>query len=874
MAVSQEVLFKIITPKLIITESIDSPANAKIILEELQIYEDFMNSIKQFLGSRFDDTIKDVGQNIVNMKDAGVLIKNVISDADYLTKVSDQMSIELKNMISELRSTVNTFISKLDNTVKQSGIIQTISKVINTITTQFAKLATFDGWKKFLYSLGMYSFTKFIILKFTEYNIDQLINFFTGGAPEILINKIAEFASMIISISSTTMTEFLGFFKSMVQVGSIMISVLSYIRKKIDIGNNLNLKAAPDVKLEEDGGVGKIVKGENTTPDVGPNEISKQAKKFGNNVDKNGRPPLLNKKMTQNTTSHNLYNIGLAEKYSAIELAIMEGGHSMEPNTYVDEGVKDTLKKAAMIGAVGAVGLGAYGTKNTYDREFKNNTNIQQTTHGDSNFAPTSSIRPISKKPTVRNNTTAKAGVSASTTAADVEITSKLAPKTSIMPRPRTTLTDTSYEKYFISIANKNGIKGDELIALLAQVAHETDYFKTLVEYDREDNFKSYEGKNGNTDEGDGYKYRGRGFLQLTGKENYQLAGDFFGLDLVNDPDLVSNPKIAAATSLWYWVNRVKPHVKDWSDVTKVTKKVNGSNKGLEKREELFSKYADLFNRSDNQSVEENKVEQRLFACESNENNTNLIDLSSAREKSNLQKFHKDFMNKIYDGANEMQAVLDTVHDMGLFNDLSIGTRIKLSKGGPYKVIGFSLKSAKTDEIPPREKEFRKLHNFGNPLFIKGETKYYSPMVYLEELSGEMAGSKGAFQLDKLVNFDTNEKRYSKYTGPVRIEETNQSSYGYKVMAYDPTSKTAHSLVDKTISIPLIIGTNVKMANNGIYLSNNENFVKTYYSGLTDHDEIIIKFMYDPKDIISGNDSDSESEFTVSNAKIVGFKII
>jgi len=174
---------------------------------------------------------------------------------------------------------------------------------------------------------------------------------------------------------------------------------------------------------------------------------------------------------------------------------------------------------------------------------------------------------------------------------------------------------------------------------------------------------------------------------------------------------------------------------------------------------------------------------------------------------------------------------------------LSIGTRIKLSKGGPYKVIGFSLKSAKTDEIPPREKEFRKLHNFGNPLFIKGETKYYSPMVYLEELSGEMAGSKGAFQLDKLVNFDTNEKRYSKSTGPVRIEETNQSSYGYKVMTYDPISKTAHSLVDKTISIPLIIGTNVKMANNGIYLSNNENFVKTYYSGLTDHDEIIIKYV-------------------------------
>ena len=59
-------------------------------------------------------------------------------------------------------------------------------------------------------------------------------------------------------------------------------------------------------------GVGRIVKGVNTTPDVGPNEISKQAKKFGNTVDRDGRPPTLSKKVKGKSTNV-LFNLGLTE---------------------------------------------------------------------------------------------------------------------------------------------------------------------------------------------------------------------------------------------------------------------------------------------------------------------------------------------------------------------------------------------------------------------------------------------------------------------------------------------------------------------------------------------------------------------------------
>ncbi len=59
--------------------------------------------------------------------------------------------------------------------------------------------------------------------------------------------------------------------------------------------------------------VGRIVKGVNTTDDVGPNELVRQAAKFGNKVDRDGRPPELNKKARKNSTPNKLFNLGLAE---------------------------------------------------------------------------------------------------------------------------------------------------------------------------------------------------------------------------------------------------------------------------------------------------------------------------------------------------------------------------------------------------------------------------------------------------------------------------------------------------------------------------------------------------------------------------------
>lgn len=105
--------------------------------------------------------------------------------------------------------------------------------------------------------------------------------------------------------------------------------------------------------------------------------------------------------------------------------------------------------------------------------------------------------------------------------------------------------------------------------------------------------------KLGNTSTGDGYKYRGRGIIQLTGKANYESFNTFYqekydaNKDLVSDPDpLKTDMKIAVISALWFFENNVldKITVNGSTSVKAVTKKVNGGTNGLNDRKELYNK--------------------------------------------------------------------------------------------------------------------------------------------------------------------------------------------------------------------------------------------------------------------------------------------
>lgn len=91
-----------------------------------------------------------------------------------------------------------------------------------------------------------------------------------------------------------------------------------------------------------------------------------------------------------------------------------------------------------------------------------------------------------------------------------------------------------------------------------------------------------YGGRMGNDDVGDGYLYRGRGYTQLTGENNYRDAGTALNLDLVNNPDLASNRDNAQRIAVWYWQERVPEADRD--DVSRATRGINGGENGLADR--------------------------------------------------------------------------------------------------------------------------------------------------------------------------------------------------------------------------------------------------------------------------------------------------
>jgi putative chitinase len=95
-----------------------------------------------------------------------------------------------------------------------------------------------------------------------------------------------------------------------------------------------------------------------------------------------------------------------------------------------------------------------------------------------------------------------------------------------------------------------------------------------------------YSNRMGNRDEssGDGYRFRGRGCIQLTGHSNYFHAGKALGVDFVSEPDLVATPKFAALTAGWFWSTHNCNAPADALDYTKVTKIINGGTIGLDDR--------------------------------------------------------------------------------------------------------------------------------------------------------------------------------------------------------------------------------------------------------------------------------------------------
>lgn len=124
---------------------------------------------------------------------------------------------------------------------------------------------------------------------------------------------------------------------------------------------------------------------------------------------------------------------------------------------------------------------------------------------------------------------------------------------------------------------------GLRLVHFLAQLVHESDGLRAMEEYA---SGAAYEGREdlGNTQPGDGKRFKGRGPIQLTGRANYRALGRKIGIDLERHPEIAAIPSIGLRTALEYWNSRALNALADRDDVVAVTTKINGGTNGLADR--------------------------------------------------------------------------------------------------------------------------------------------------------------------------------------------------------------------------------------------------------------------------------------------------
>ena len=125
------------------------------------------------------------------------------------------------------------------------------------------------------------------------------------------------------------------------------------------------------------------------------------------------------------------------------------------------------------------------------------------------------------------------------------------------------------------------------LCCYLAQIGHESGQLNYSEEIA---SGAAYEGRDdlGNIYNGDGVKFKGRGLIQLTGRNNYSLISSVYHVDFLTHPELLSTPEWAVKSSLWFWEYNNLNKIADSGDFQKLTRAINGGINGYKDRLEIY----------------------------------------------------------------------------------------------------------------------------------------------------------------------------------------------------------------------------------------------------------------------------------------------
>lgn len=141
---------------------------------------------------------------------------------------------------------------------------------------------------------------------------------------------------------------------------------------------------------------------------------------------------------------------------------------------------------------------------------------------------------------------------------------------------------------------NRYQIVGSKRMAAFnAQIGHESGQLRYLNEvWGPIAAQAGYEGRAalGNTMPGDGFRHRGRGLIQITGRANYAACGEALGLDLLAHPELLEMPQHACMSAAWFWANTGLNTLADAGQFDKITLRINRGQNGAADRHALFAR--------------------------------------------------------------------------------------------------------------------------------------------------------------------------------------------------------------------------------------------------------------------------------------------
>ena len=129
----------------------------------------------------------------------------------------------------------------------------------------------------------------------------------------------------------------------------------------------------------------------------------------------------------------------------------------------------------------------------------------------------------------------------------------------------------------------------DRQAAFLAQIAVESGELRYVLEIA---SGSAYEGRSnlGNTQPGDGMRYKGRGLIQITGRSNYEQCGMALGVDLITNPEELETKDLACRSAAWFWASRGLNDLADKGDFERITKRINGGTNGAQQRREYHDR--------------------------------------------------------------------------------------------------------------------------------------------------------------------------------------------------------------------------------------------------------------------------------------------